>query len=174
MLSEGYAIESGPCQGECTCRGDGTWSCAFDRPNAQGTCELTACVEGGATYDLGSGWTDEDGCTDCQCTRQGIVCTDVACVRQKRCKELEGEYALAVENDSICDPTSARPQCVKRVRAYLVCDVDVPVTDTWEVEQVVKLYQADGCIPSGRTCPPHVPLGGHAECVPEGVCRDVL
>ncbi len=48
-----------------------------------------SCEEGGETHDLGDSWTCSDGCNNCECTRDGVVRTDIEC--ESRTCEQAGE-----------------------------------------------------------------------------------
>lgn len=171
---ETYPIQGGECAGSCTCLGNGAWSCESVDVRTNEPCNLQFCDNGLDIYQVGGSWGEDDGCTYCYCTANGIFCSEVACQRERRCAQLKAEYQLALADQAMCTPTSSTPQCTKRFRSDLVCSGDVPLNETWELEALVKLYERDGCQPAPPNCPAHtIPTGTHTVCTPEGVCRDV-
>jgi len=169
---ESYAVDSGPCSGTCTCRGDTTWDCTYDSATG-GTCEVDRCEVDGSTLDIGFGYIDSDNCTYCQCTRQGIVCTDDSCQAPERCRNVEGEYALALTRASRCDPKSSVPQCTARATINASCGDEIPVMDTSELDAIKQRFAEDGCAETAPPCGAHVALGTHPTCAPDGVCRSL-
>ena len=169
---ESYAIDSGPCSGTCACRGDTTWECTYDNAPG-GTCEVDHCEVDGQTLEIGFGYVDSDPCMYCQCTRQGFVCTDDSCLASVRCRNVEGEYALALTRASRCDPESSVPQCTARATISTSCGDEVPVTDTSELADIKRRFAEDGCVEIAPPCAAHVALGTHPACAADGVCRSL-
>lgn len=171
-LGESYTIDSGPCSGTCTCRGDTTWACTYDNtPND--TCKVDHCDVDGVRLDRGFGFIDSDGCTYCGCTDQGLVCTDQSCQAQARCLDVEGEYALALTRADVCDPKSSAPQCTARAAISASCSDEIPVQDSAELDAIRQRFVEDGCAEPAAPCMPHVSLGTHPACGADGICRDV-
>jgi hypothetical protein len=169
---ESYAIDSGPCSGTCTCRGDTTWECTYESA-PDGTCEVDHCEVDGIALEIGFGYVDSDPCMSCVCTRQGLVCTDQSCLAPTRCRNVEGEYALALTRASRCDPNSSVPQCTERATISASCSDEIAVTDSSELDAIKLRFAEDGCVEIAPPCSPHVSFGTHAQCDPDGVCRQV-
>jgi len=168
---ESYTLDSGPCIGTCTCLGDTTWGCSFDN-TPDGSCEVDHCEVSGERVEIGFGYVDSDPCAYCQCTRHGFVCTDDTCQATARCRDVQGEYALALARASECDPKSSVPQCAERATVSASCSDEVAVTDSAELDDIKRRFAEDGCVEISPPCDPHVSLGGaKAACAPDGYCR---
>jgi hypothetical protein len=150
---ESYSIDSGPCTGTCTCA-DGSWSCSYDHPDAHGECSVNSCVDGNDMLDVGGAELEDDGCTVCRCTKQGLVCSGAGCDWKRACTELLNEYGVAVTAAAACDPTSTSPQCTEVVPAAPGCDISVPVHDRAPVDAVLSESSVLGCPVSPQICPP--------------------
>jgi len=169
---ESYAVDTGACSGTCTCRGDTTWACTYDNTTSP-SCEVPYCDVDGVRLDRGFGFIDSDDCTYCQCTAQGLVCTDDSCHVEARCGDVAGEYALALTRANVCDPKSSAPQCTESAAISVSCDNQIPVADSTELDAIRQRYAEDGCAEISAPCPPHVSIGTHPSCEPDGVCRNV-
>jgi hypothetical protein len=168
---ETYDIDTGPCEGSCTCLSTGTWSCDYLHPQPGGDCKVTGCVLDGDIWDVGTGRQLDDGCTVCDCTSQGYFCSSIGCERNAFCAELQTEYAEALPRAMLCDPNTFVAQCTERFSGVLGCEnLDAAINVTEELAAIAAKFRAHGCF--STNCPVSIGMQGAVTCSPGGFCSD--
>jgi hypothetical protein len=130
-----------------------------------GTCSFE-----GATFEVGAGRTEDDGCTICTCTTSGMLCDSDACPATAECAAIRDDYELLVLVARSCDPAN-QLECNGAVPLSLPCGCLVPVIATPEIAALVQAWIERRCRISTSVClpcpsPPEPPYG----CSADGLC----
>jgi hypothetical protein len=125
-------------------------------------CTTVDCLEGclhqGKVYQPFEQFPAGDDCNTCRCLEDGSVsCTMVEC---GVCRDIESEYARALEQAKSCDPQQSNP-CSEAIVEGLVCGCEAFVNPQHAeaIAQVKALQKEHGAGQCGEdvTCGPCLP-----------------